>query len=561
MQKRWQIQPVLTPEADQALVKFPPVLRQLLFNRGYATDAEARTFLRAVLDENTSPWALKGMKTAISRILQALDNDEKIVIYGDYDVDGVTSTALLVQTLQALNADVAPYIPNRFDEGYGLNMDALTELANADTDLVITVDCGIRSIAEAEHARDLGLDLVITDHHHPGEILPPALAVINPKQAGDEYPEKMLAGVGIAYKIAEALLEKRPAYGLSAHHLLDLVALGTVADLAPLSGENHALVRKGLKVMSHAQRQGLVSLAAVAGVNIQEVNAMNIGFSLGPRLNAAGRLDSALAAYDLLMETDFMQAGQMAQALEVQNKERQAITREMQAVAEAIALASGDAEDAFLLFAASPDFNEGVVGLAASRLVEQYYRPAIVGKVDEETTVCSCRSIAEFHITDALDQCADLLVRHGGHAAAAGFTVHNENVGELVSRLQAIATEKLRGVDLRPVVVADMELALDALSFEMYEHLQYLEPTGYGNPSPVFVSRDVQVKSSRTVGRDQSHLKLTVSQNGADVDAIAFRLGHLKSELPANVDVLYSFEINEWQGRKSLQLNVKDIQF
>ena len=559
MQKRWQIQPLLTPAADEALVKFPPVLRQLLFNRGYATDEEARAFLRAKPDAETSPWALKGIHVAIPRILQALDNNEKIVIYGDYDVDGVTSTALLVQTLQALNADVDAYIPNRFDEGYGLNVDALTELANGDTDLVITVDCGIRSAAEVEHARDLGLDLVVTDHHHPGDVLPPALAVINPKQEGDTYPEKMLAGVGIAYKIAEALLEKRPAYGLSAHHLLDLVALGTVADLAPLSGENHALVRQGLKVMRNAQRQGLVSLAAVAGVNIQEVNAMNIGFSLGPRLNAAGRLESALMAYDLLMESDFMRAGSMAQDLEVLNKTRQSITRDMQAAAEAIALAGG--EDEFLLFAASPEFNEGVVGLAASRLVEQYYRPAIVGKVDEETTVCSCRSIPEFHITDALDQCSELLVRHGGHAAAAGFTVRNENVGELVSRLQAIATEELSGVDLRPVVVADMELALDALSFEMHEHLQYLEPTGYGNPSPVFVSRGVQVKSSRTVGRDQSHLKLTFSQNGATIDAIAFRLGHLKSELPTKVDVLYSFEINEWQGRKSLQLNVKDIQF
>ncbi len=559
MQTRWQIQPLLTPEADQALEKFPPVLRQLLFNRGYATDADARAFLKAAPAHDMSPWELKGMDIAIPRILQALDNAEKIVIYGDYDVDGVTSTALLVQVLRALNADVEAYIPNRFDEGYGLNLDALSQLSQNGVDLVITVDCGIRSVDEVAHARDLGLDLIITDHHHPGEVLPPALTVINPKQEGDIYPEKMLAGVGIAYKIAQALLEKRPVSGLTPDHLLDLVALGTVADLAPLSGENHALVRKGLRVMRNAQRQGLVSLAGAASVNIKEVNAMNIGFSLGPRLNAAGRLDSALAAYELLIETDFMRAGNMAQELEMQNQERQKITRDMQEVAETIALAAED--EAFLLFAASPEFNEGVVGLAASRLVEKYYRPAIVGKVDEETTVCSCRSIAEFHITDALDQCADLLVRHGGHAAAAGFTVRNENVGELVKRLKAIAAEELFGADLRPVVVADMELALDALSFEMHEHLQYLEPTGYGNPQPVFVSRNVRVVSSRTVGRDQSHLKLTVADGDAKLDAIAFRLGHLKPDLPARVDLLYSFEINEWQGRRSLQLNVKDIQF
>ena len=559
MQTRWQIQPLLTPEADQALEKFPPVLKQLLFNRGYATDADARAFLKAAPAHDMSPWGLKGVDVAVSRILQALDNAEKIVIYGDYDVDGVTSTALLVQVLRALNGDVGAYIPNRFDEGYGLNLDALSQLSQDGVDLVITVDCGIRSVDEVAHARDLGLDLIVTDHHHPGEVLPPALSVINPKQEGDTYPEKMLAGVGIAYKIAQALLEKRPANGLTPDHLLDLVALGTVADLAPLSGENHALVRKGLRVMRNAQRQGLVSLAGVSSVNIKEVNAMNIGFSLGPRLNAAGRLASALDAYELLMETDFMRAGNMAQELEMQNQERQKITREMQEVAETIALAAED--EAFLLFAASPEFNEGVVGLAASRLVEKYYRPAIVGKVDEETTVCSCRSIAEFHITDALDQCANLLVRHGGHAAAAGFTVRNENVGELIKRLKAIAAEQLSGADLRPVVVADMELALDTLSFEMYEHLQYLEPTGYGNPRPVFVSRNVRIASSRTVGRDQSHLKLTVADGDAKLDAIAFRLGHLKPDLPARVDLLYSFEINEWQGRKSLQLNVKDIQF
>ncbi|MBT3314223.1 MAG: single-stranded-DNA-specific exonuclease RecJ [Anaerolineae bacterium] len=559
MQTHWQIQAPLTADADEALVKFPPVLRQLLFNRGYATDAAARAFLKAAPAHDMSPWKLKDMEIAISRILQAIESKEKIVIYGDYDVDGVTSSALLVQLLRAYDVDVDVYIPNRFSEGYGLNKDALAQLAKDDVNLVITVDCGIRSLDEVEHARGLGLDLIVTDHHHPGEILPNALAVVNPKQDGDIYPEKMLAGVGIAYKIAEAVLEKKPTNNLTPEHLLDLVALGTVADLAPLEGENHALVRKGLRAMKNAQRQGLVSLAAVSGVNIKEVNAMNIGFSLGPRLNAAGRLDSALRAYELLVENDFMRTGEMAQALEMQNQERQKITREMQEVSETIALATD--KDALLLFAASPDFNPGVVGLAASRLADRHYRPAIVGHVDEETTVCSCRSISEFHITDALDQCADLLVRHGGHAAAAGFTIRNENVGEFLRRMKEIAAEKLAGVDLRPVLVADMELALESLSFEMLEHLNYLEPTGYGNPRPVFVSRNLRVKSSRTVGKDQTHLKLTVTDGNATLDAIAFRLGHLKADLPPKIDLLYTFEVNEWNGRKSLQLNVKDIKF
>ncbi|MCF6278546.1 MAG: single-stranded-DNA-specific exonuclease RecJ, partial [Anaerolineales bacterium] len=562
MQTRWQIQPPLPPAAAQALEKFPPILQQLLFNRGYANYTEARAFMEAKPEFDTSPWGLKGMRTAITRITRALAQNEKIVIYGDYDVDGVTSTALLVQTLQALKGNVRPYIPNRFDEGYGLNVEALDQLAADGTNLVITVDCGIRSVDEAVHARNLGLDLIITDHHHPGEILPPALTIINPKQDGDTYPEKMLAGVGIAYKIAQALLDGNSSTddsppnavnALTPDHLLDLVALGTVADLAPLTGENRQLVRKGLRVMRNAQRQGLVSLAAVAGVAIKQVNAMNIGFSLGPRLNAAGRMDSALAAYNLLMEKDVMQVGGMAQELEIQNRERQQITREMQEIAETIALAADP--DALLLFAASPEFNSGVVGLAASRLADQYYRPTIVGEIKDEFTRCSCRSIPEFHITAALDQCADLLVRHGGHAAAAGFTIRNENVGTFLKRMREIAAEKLAGVDLHPVLVADMELALASLSFELLEHLNYLEPTGYGNPRPVFVSRQLHVKSSRTVGHDQSHLKLSVTDGKATLDAIAFRFGHLKANLPAKIDLMYTFEVNEWQGRKSLQLN------
>ena len=562
MQKRWQIQSTLTPAANQALEKFPPVLRQLLFNRGYATDAEARAFLKATPAHDMSPWGLKGMDIAIKRILQAINQDEKIIIYGDYDVDGVTSSALLVELLSAFNADVSAYIPDRFDEGYGLNTNALDGFAEQGVNLVITVDCGIRSLAEAEHALGIGLDLIVTDHHHPGDALPNALAVIDPKQDGDAYPEKMLAGVGIAYKIAEALIEKKKEMGeifITPDSLLDFVALGTVADLAPLEGENHALVRKGLRLMRRGQRQGLLSLAGVSGVDMKNVTATNIGFSLGPRLNAAGRLESALLAFDLLMEKELHPAGEMAQELENLNRKRQSITRDMQEVAEAIALAAD--KDALLLFAASPEFNPGVVGLAASRLADLYYRPAIVGEVGEETTVCSCRSIPEFHITDALDECADLLVRHGGHAAAAGFTIRNENVGVFLKRMKEIAAKKLADVDLRPVMVADMEVSLSDLSFEMLEHLNYLEPTGYGNPRPVFVSRNVQVKSSRAVGSDKSHLKLAVTDGKATLDAIAFRLGHLKPDLPAKIDLIYTFEVNEWRGRKSLQLNVKDIKF
>ena len=559
--KRWLISAPLTAAADAQLEKFPPILRQILFNRGYASDAEARVFLRAQAGFDTSPFKMASMESVVERVLYAIDHDEPIAIYGDYDVDGVTATALLVQTLRAYGARVQEYIPNRFDEGYGLNTDALDTLKAGGVKLVITVDCGIRSPAEAAYARSIELDLIISDHHHPDDNLPPAFAIVNPKQAGDTYPDKDLAGVGIAYKIAQALFERRPPSGTGAklqlEDLLDLVALGTVADLAPLTGENRMLVRKGLQKIRTTARQGLFSLAAVAELSIARTTATNIGFMLGPRLNAAGRLDSALASFKLLTTTDIAEAGQLAQQLDVQNRERQSLTRKIQEQAESIALA--DDPETHLLFAAHPDFNSGVVGLAAARLAETYYRPAVVGQVLDDTTRCSCRSISEFHITDALDQCRDLLIRHGGHAAAAGFTVSNHNLPELVRRLKAIAGEKLAGQDLHPTLAADVEVALSQLDFEVLKYLDYLQPTGYGNPEAVFVSRNVQVKSSRTVGQDGKHLKLTLSDGRVTFDAIGFRLGPLLHELPPHVDVMYTFETNEFNGRTTLQLNLKDI--
>ena len=474
--KRWVVAPPITEQADQALVKFPPILKQIVFNRGLATDAEARAFLKAEPSANTDPFQLTGMQATVDRVCYALQHNEPIAIYGDYDVDGVTATTLLVQALTALGANVRGYIPNRFDEGYGLNKDALDTLKADGVKLVITVDCGIRSPDEALHAQTIGLDLIISDHHHPdGTNLPPALAVINPKQHGDLYPDKDLAGVGIAYKIAEALLTaQQPVNGFQSNDLLDLVALGTVADLAPLVGENRTLVRRGLRQIRETKRQGLFSLAGIADLKIDKCTASNIGFMLGPRLNASGRLESALASFELLTTTDFMRAGQLAQQLDTQNRQRQSITRTMQEQAEVIAM--GEDPEAFLLFAAHEDFNPGVVGLAASRLTEMYYRPSVVAAKSADETRGSCRSIPEFHITDALDQCKDLLVRHGGHAAAAGFTVKNQNLPELVSRLKEIARTQLGSRDLRQTLTADLEVPLSELNFDVLNHLLFLEP-------------------------------------------------------------------------------------
>jgi single-stranded-DNA-specific exonuclease len=561
--KRWNIHSTISAEADSNLAGFQPILRQLLFNRGYGTEAEARAFFSGEPSFDTDPLQLTGMAAVVDRLRSAIERGEPLAIYGDYDVDGVTATALLVQTLERLGGKVFPYIPNRFEEGYGLNREALNHLKEDGVKLVVTVDCGIRSPEEAQYGRDIGLDVIISDHHHPLEgSLPPAFGVINPKQPGDVYPDKNLAGVGIAYKIAEALTASYAKQGLSPATILDemqdLVALGTVADLAPLIGENRILVGRGLNEIRRGRRQGLSSLARVAELDIGKTTAGQIGFILGPRLNAAGRLDSALAALELLSTSDPIRAGQLAQQLDVQNRHRQTLTRQTQEQAEALATASDP--NPVLLFAVDEQFNPGVVGLAASRLSEVYYRPAIVASRGPEQTRGSCRSIPEFHITDALDQCADLLVRHGGHAAAAGFTVQNDKLPELITRLKSLAEKELGSQELRPTLSADMEIKLSDLNYELLRELSRLEPTGYGNRDAVFVSRAVSVKSSRTVGAEGQHLKLTLEdERRATLDAIGFRLGALRASLPPRVDLIYAFEANEYNGRTSLQLNLKDL--
>ena len=563
LRKRWQIANRLPPETDKLLDSYPPILRQILYNRGYATPEKASAYLEARPPEGTDPLSMLGMSEAVARLEIALQRGESMAVYGDYDVDGVTATALLVEAFKPLGARVRAYIPNRFDEGYGLNREALETLKEEGTDLVITVDCGIRSPAEAEYARQIGLDLIISDHHHPGDELPEAVAVINPRQPGDAYPDKDLAGVGLAYKILSVLLATRSQASQSppgeggAESYLDLVALGTVADLAPLVGENRALVRAGINQLHKPVRQGVRSLMAIAGVQAERLRATDIGFMLGPRLNAAGRIDTALDALALLTTKDVQVAGRLAQQLDVQNRERQSITRDIQEHAEQAALAAE--ADPLILFAAHPDYNPGVVGLAASRLTDQYYRPAIVAQRGEEFTRGSCRSISEFHITEALDQCADLLEHYGGHAAAAGFTVKNENLPELIQRLREIASQQLSPHDLRPTMVADAEMNLLDLKPDLLDYLERLQPTGYGNRQALFVSRDVQVMAWRAVGKDGDHLKLTVSDGWITFDAIAFRQGYWQDLLPPKIDLMYTFELNEYKGRSALQLNVRDI--
>jgi len=554
--KRWEIADPAPPGAIQELSGYPRILSQILYNRGYRTHEQAKAFLEAQPPPGTDPDNLLDMPKAVERIRNAIEQGQNIVVYGDYDADGVTATALLGSALRTLGGRVREYIPNRFDEGYGLNMEAMRSLHAEGTNLIISVDCGIRSWDEAEFAHSVGMDLIISDHHYPLDTLPPAVAVINPKQAGDTYPEKNLAGVGLAYKLTEALFRSMQS-AQEADDFLDLVALGTVADLVPLTGENRSLVRRGLEYLRHPHRQGIMALIGASGLTPARISATDISFVLGPRLNASGRLDTALASLNLLTSEDLRQAGQLAQWLEIQNRERQKVMRDIQSKAESRAVIDGIIP--FLLFAADPEYNPGVVGLAASRLTEQYYRPSVIASIGEHNTRGSCRSIPEFHITQALDQCQELLEHHGGHAAAAGFTVRNENLDELVKRLGKIAEEQLSGIDLRPKIYAEAEIPLSELKPDLLKYLDWLQPTGMGNPAPVFMSSGLRITRQKAIGTDGSHLKLAVTDGRITYDAIAFRQGHWIGQLPAAIDLMYTFELNEFNGQVSLQLNVRDI--
>ena len=557
--KRWQIAPPVTAEA---LARFPdlqPLVVQLLHNRNIREPGAARDFLQGQT-RGHSPFELKGMYPAVERLLEAVRSGESIAVYGDFDTDGVTATALLVQTLSALGAQVRPYIPSRIDEGYGLNIDALRELYRQKVRLVVTVDCGIRSIDEVEKA-GRGLDLIVTDHHTVGDELPPALAVINPKQPDCLYPFKLLAGVGVAYKLAQGLLlaqkRRNETPTLTTEDLLDLVALGTVADLVPLLGENRELVRRGLVKLKESPRPGVEALMADAGMRRGSVDATAIGFRLGPRLNAAGRIDTAMLAYNLLTSTSMLETRELAGQLGKLNQRRQELTEET--VAEAEEQVRALDPNACLYLVASKEFLPGIVGLAASRLTEAHYRPSIVVEMGPEHSRGSCRSIPEFHITKALDECKDLLVRHGGHAAAAGFTIETTKLDALRERLQGIANEKLADIDLRPALRIDLELPLDEVSWATHGLLEMLEPTGMENPQPVLVSPGVEVRDKRAIGGGK-HLKMVLRDGrGAAWDAIWFRQGHLIDQVPGLVDVAYTLDANEWNRSRRLQLHMQDL--
>jgi single-stranded-DNA-specific exonuclease len=564
--KQWHIAPPLPAFAADDLRRFHPILARILYNRGFQQAAEAEAFLNGeatVID----PFQMQGMPQAVSRIRRAIKNAEKIVVYGDFDADGVTSTALLTTALRTLGANVSAYIPHRVDEGYGLNDQALVALAKRGVALVITVDCGIRSLQEVETGKQAGLDLIITDHHSLGAEVPAAAAVINPKQPGCKG-EPMLAGVGVAYKLAEALFKVAEGQGkqklsLALESLLDLVAIGTVADLAPMDRlENRRLVQLGLAQIRQGTRLGLRALLEVAGVDLASVDAESIGFAIGPRINAAGRLDSAMIAYELLCTDDVGKAAEHARSLQALNARRQSITREMQAYALQLTGMAYQTEPAdALIFAVSDSFAQGIVGLVAGRLTEEFYRPAIIIHQGENESHGSCRSIAEFNITHALDQCADLLLRHGGHAQAAGFAIANENLPAFQAQITEIAANGLRGLTLQPSLHIDADLNLNQIDMALYNSLRQLQPCGHSLPAPILCARRLKVLEARAVGSDNAHLKLKLSQANTTMSGIAFRLGQQAETLPPYVDVAFQLGMNNWNGSQKLELNVLDLQW
>jgi single-stranded-DNA-specific exonuclease len=560
---RWEIAPALEPKAQKQLGQFHPILSQILFNRGLKNPAQIQAFLEGHYLENSDPFLLADMDQAVRRIGKAIKDDELIVVYGDFDADGVTATVLLTEALRGLGLErsrVRPYIPDRVDEGYGLNMGAIEHIKEIGSSLIITVDCGIRSLAEVVYANELGIDVIITDHHSLGTKLPPAAAIINPKREDSAYPDRMLAGVGIAFKLAQALYSSLPDQTeINLDSLLDLVAVGTVADLAPLDAENRVLVSAGLQVLNQLQRPGFNALAAVSGLKPGAITAESIGFVIGPRINAAGRLDHAYSAARLLAVSNNYSARQLADELNSLNRKRQQLTAELGELAERMI----DPRDQIII-AYDERFQSGLVGLVASRLVEKNYRPAIVIEKGPDVSRGSCRSIPEFHITEALDQTADLLVRYGGHSQAAGFTVRNENLEIFASRMRELAAEALSDQELIPVIEIDAEIQIADVDWALYENLVMLEPTGQGNPPPVFLSRNVEVVFKRAVGQDGSHLQLRFADANdgykeQSIPAIAFRQGDWEPSLPNHVDIVYSIGLNEWNGQRTLQLVVKDM--
>lgn len=553
---RWksiQVDSSLQTELSEKL-NIHHTIAKMLIGRGMKEIESIRQFLSPSYEQLHDPYLLCGMKEAVERIRQALQNKEKILIYGDYDVDGVSSTSLMIHLFRKLEADVHYYIPNRFREGYGINRQALQIAQQKGFTLIISVDTGISAAAEVEYAKELGLDLIITDHHEPSPILPDTI-VINPKQPNCTYPFPQLAGVGVAFKLATALLDRLP------EEYLDLVALGTVADLVPLIEENRILVTYGLKKINSHTRIGIQALAEVAGIE-QDITESHIGFALGPRINACGRLDSADLAVELLTTNDVAKARMLAEECNRLNQSRQQMVQEI--TDEAIQQVEQDPERfEHAIVVGDPSWNMGVVGIVASRLVEKYYRPVIVLSMDTAQGIAkgSARSIEGFHIYQALSECKQHLLNFGGHKMAAGMTLEIHKIDFLQKDLSRLAAEWLQPEDRLPTSIVDDELTLSEINMTLIQQLEQLAPFGIGNPTPKFVVKNAQIQRKSVVGVHKDTLKLELKEAEHHLDVIGFHMAQIAEQITpfSKSSCLGELQMNEWNGRQTPQLILRDI--
>lgn len=534
---------------------------RILVGRGQ-TDAEgARTFLAAGLRDLPDPEALSGIRPAVQRLVRAIEAGESILVHGDYDVDGITGTALLVETLQAFGARVLKHIPLRLRDGYGLSAAALNQAARDGVKVVLSVDCGVSAIAESQLARELGLDLIITDHHQAPDPLPEAWAIVNPQLPGETFPGRELAGVGVAFCLLVALRKALRESGRFAGGRepdlrlgLDLVALGSVADLVPLTGINRILVRAGLGLLEQNRRPGIKALREVAGV--RRMTAGAVGFQLAPRLNAAGRLEDAGHGVELLLDEGRGGAPALARLLDRFNQDRRRI--EEVTLEQAIAtLEANDDSDRYSIVLADERWHPGIIGIVASRLVERYHRPTILIALDGERGKGSGRSIRGFHLYRTLAACSSHLDGFGGHEFAAGLSLNVAALDGFRRAFESRARETLRPEDLVPIQFHDGEALLEEFDTAVVEDLERLAPFGIGNPEPAFVLRGVSARQIRILG--DSHLKFLAQQDGYSLPCIAWRMAERREQLEGTVDLLVHPEFNEWQGRRELQLRVRDM--
>ena len=567
IKKKWIIQrqnPARAGEFAESL-GVSAVVAALLIARGYDTKESANSFLNPSLDQLHDPFLMLGMRDAVKRLLVAIDQQEPILIYGDYDVDGTTGTAVLLRALRMLGATAGYHVPHRFTEGYGIRQEALEKAASEGYKLVVSVDCGITAHEPLHWARTNGLDIIVTDHHLPDadEGSPPALAVLNPNQHGCDYPDKNLAGVGVAFKLVHALFRERGREAV-VPGFMKMVAIGTVADVAKLIGENRAIVALGLSDLPRAVNHGLRALIEIAGCGEDgEVTAYDLGFRIGPRINAAGRMDAAKAVVELFNAVNKEEARCLAEHLDIRNRERMEAQREIfnRAVEE---FESGPNREfqTHAAVIAGDGWHRGVIGLAASKIAERLNRPCVVISLEGDVGHGSARSIEAYHLFDGLTACRDLLDKFGGHSHAAGLSIRRDCIAEFRRRLNEHAASCLTEEDLLPALSIDAEIAAPDLGFQLSQDLRALEPFGAGNPRPVFMTRNFRVLAEPQIIKEQ-HLKLRIAgDDNRPIEAIWWRgIDEVEAVPQANqrIDLAYEFEANRWQGNIRLQLNVKDL--